>query len=100
MRFPTLKTELGSYISTRQSNGKNRVKRVFTPVNYRQFRQHLAGLPTSNVEGKGFETAIYDQSGDIQAIVHAASIDSSGHCFPAEYFIRSTALVQHWDQVA
>jgi hypothetical protein len=100
MRFPTLKTDLDSYINIRQSKEKKSAKRVFTPVNYRQFRQHLSGLSTTSVEGKGFETAIYDQSGDIQAIVHAASIDSNGRCFSAEYFIRSTALALHWDQAA
>lgn len=67
-------------------------KSVFTQVDYRQFRQHLADFSTRTVEGKGFETVIYDQHGDIQAIVHAASIDNNGRCFPAEYFIRSQAL--------
>lgn len=65
---------------------------VFTQVDYRQFRQHLGDFSTRTVEGKGYETVIYDQHGDIQAIVHAASIDSNGRCFPAEYFIRSQAL--------
>jgi len=100
MRFPTLKSDLDSYINMPRGSEKNGVKRVFTPVDYRQFRQHLACLPTTSVEGKGFETAIYDPSGEIQAIVHAASIDSTGRCFPAEYFIRSSALAQHWDQAA
>lgn len=68
--------------------------RVFTQVDYRQFRQHLADITTKTVKGKGYETAIYDRKGDIQAIVHAASIDSSGRCYPAEYFIRSQALPQ------
>jgi len=100
MRFPTLKQDLDSYINIRRGSEKNGAKRVFTPVDYRQFRQHLADLPSTSVEGKGFETAIYDQSGEIQAIVHAASIDSAGRCFPAEYFVRSSALAQHWDQAA
>ncbi|ARN74926.1 hypothetical protein [Oceanicoccus sagamiensis] len=65
---------------------------VFTQVDYRQFRQHLADITTNTVKGKGYETAIYDSKGDIQAIVHAASIDTNGHCYPAEYFIRSSAL--------
>lgn len=66
--------------------------RVFTQVDYRQFRQHLADFATHVVEGKGYETIIYDQHGDIQAIVHAASIDNTGRCYPAEYFIRTVAL--------
>ena len=66
--------------------------RVFTQVDYRQFRQHLADFTTRTVEGKGYETIIYDQYGDIQAIVHAASIDNTGRCYPAEYFIRTAAL--------
>lgn len=66
--------------------------RVFTQVDYRQFRQHLTTITTTTVKGKGFETAIYDNKGNIQAIVHAASIDSSGQCYPAEYFIRSAVI--------
>lgn len=66
--------------------------RIFTQVDYRQFRQHLTDITTHTVKGKGYETAIYDSKGDIQAIVHAASIDIGGRCYPAEYFIRTTAL--------
>lgn len=66
--------------------------RVFTQVDYRLFRQHLAHITTRTIKGKGFETVIYDQHGDIQAIVHAASIDNNGRCYPAEYHIRSTAI--------
>ncbi len=77
---------------------------IFTQVDYRQFRQHLADISTKTVKGKGYETAIYDLQGDIQAIVHAASIDSDGNCYPAEYFIRSSALPQAspllWPQAA
>ncbi|MCP3906708.1 MAG: hypothetical protein GY712_01655 [Oceanicoccus sp.] len=65
---------------------------VFTQVDYRQFRQHLADITTNAVKGKGYETAIYDRKGDIQAIVHAASIDTNGRCYPAEYFIRTSAI--------
>lgn len=74
--------------------------RVFTQVDYRQFRQHLAATTTTTIKGKGYETAIYDQKGDIQAIVHAASIDSSGQCYPAEYFIRSQPLPVALQQAA
>ena len=74
--------------------------RVFTQVDYRQFRQHLADITTSTIKGKGFETIIYDQHGDIQAIIHAASIDNKGRCYPAEYFIRARAIPAEWQQVA
>ena len=66
--------------------------RVFTQVDYRQFRQHMADTHTKQVKGKGFETIIFDQNGDIQAIMHAASIDEAGNCYPAEYFIRTKAV--------
>lgn len=73
---------------------------VFTQVDYRQFRQHLADITTHTIKGKGFETVIYDRKGDIQAIVHAASIDAQGRCYPAEYYIRSQALPMEWPMVA
>jgi hypothetical protein len=68
------------------------MKRIFTQVDYGQFRQFLATTATQKVKNRGFETAIYDQRGDIQAIVHAASIDAKGKCHPAEYYIRTTSL--------
>lgn len=74
--------------------------RVFSQVDYRQFRQHLADITTSTVKGKGFETIIYDRKGDIQAIIHAASIDNNGRCYPAEYYIRSNALPMEWNLAA
>lgn len=73
---------------------------VFTQVDYRQFRQHLADITTNIIKGKGFETVIYDRKGDIQAIVHAASIDTRGRCYPAEYYIRTQALPMEWPMVA
>jgi hypothetical protein len=73
---------------------------VFTQVDYRMFRQHLADITTKAIKGKGFETVIYDRSGDIQAIVHAASIDNNGNCYPAEYYIRSSALNVDMQQAA
>ena len=72
-------------------NTSSNYNRVFTQVDYRQFRQHLADITTTQVKGKGYETVIYDNYGDIQAILHAASIDSLGRCHPAEYFIRISA---------
>ena len=74
--------------------------KVFSQVDYRQFRQHLANITTNTVKGKGYETAIFDKKGDIQAIVHAASIDGEGNCYPAEYFIRASAMPVEWQQVA
>lgn len=74
--------------------------KVFSKVDYRQFRQHLANTNTTTVKGKGFETAIYDKKGDIQAIVHAASMDSEGRCYPAEYFIRASAIPVMWQHAA
>ena len=71
--------------------------RVFTQVDYRQFRQHMADTHTKQVKGKGFETTIYDHKGDIQAIIHAASIDDKGNCYPAEYFIRTSAMAVAMD---
>ncbi|MGK0441377.1 MAG: hypothetical protein ACJA0N_001175 [Pseudohongiellaceae bacterium] len=63
-------------------------KSVFTSVNYRQFRNFLAEIAGSKIKGKGYETVICDKTGNIQAIVHAASIDDHGRCHPAEYFVR------------
>lgn len=73
---------------------------VFTQVDYRQFRQFLSLLPDGKVKGKGFETALYDRSGDIQAIVHAASIDELGNCHPAAYFVKTSALSIRLPQAA
>ncbi|MEE8057970.1 MAG: hypothetical protein V3T17_09055 [Pseudomonadales bacterium] len=81
-------------------NNSSTDSRVFTQVDYRQFRQHLADITTTTVKGKGYETAIYDNKGDIQAIVHAASIDTNGRCYPAKYFIRTRALPLAWQQAA
>jgi hypothetical protein len=64
-------------------------KSVFIPVSYRQYRQFIAGVTSCKIKGKGFETVIYDHAGDIQAIVHAPSIDAQGHCHPAEYYVRN-----------
>ena len=71
-------------------------KSVFIPVSYRQYRQFIAGIKTQKIKGKGYDTAIYDTAGDIQAIVHAASIDEKGRCYPAEYYVRNNA--QHNSQ--
>ena len=73
---------------------------VFTQVNYRQFRQYLAAIATHKVKGKGYETAIYDKWGDIQAIMHAASMDERGRCYAAEYYIRSEAKLAGLSQAA
>lgn len=61
--------------------------KVFKQVDYSEFRQHLSAISTGKVKEKGYETVIYDRKGQIQAILHAASIDSLGKCYPAEYFV-------------
>ena len=73
---------------------------VFTQVDYRQFRQFMTGITTNVIKGKGFETVIYDDHGDIRAIVHAASIDEQGRCHPAEYYIRAAAVSSHLSAAA
>jgi hypothetical protein len=73
---------------------------VFTQVNYRQFRQFMANITTTVIKGKGFETVIYNQHGDIKAIVHAASIDENGECHPAEYYVKATTLDESFCQAA
>lgn len=70
-------------------------KSVFIPVSYRQYRQFIAGIDTRKIKGKGYDTAIYDTAGDIQAIVHAASIDEKGRCYPAEYYVRNNGQDNH-----
>lgn len=68
---------------------------VFTQVDYRQFRQTLAEFDTAKIRSKGYETVIY-KNDDILAIMHAASIDDHGQCYPATYYVRrytpSTAI--------
>jgi hypothetical protein len=68
------------------------MNRVFTRVDYEQFRQFLDVITTGKVRNKGYETAIYDRQGDIQATVYAASIDEKGNCHPAEYHVRARSL--------
>jgi hypothetical protein len=68
------------------------MNRVFTQVDYQQFRRLLGAITTRKVKNKGFETVIYDQQGDVQAIVYAASIDDKGHCHPAEYHVKAASL--------
>ena len=67
-------------------------QRIFTQVDYRQFRQYLAQIPGQQIRTRGYETEICDADGDIQAIVHAASIDENGRCHPASYHVRSASL--------
>jgi hypothetical protein len=66
--------------------------RIFTQVDYQQFRQLLSNTASRKVKTRGFETTIYDREGDILAIVHAASIDDKGNCHPAEYHVRSASI--------
>jgi hypothetical protein len=66
--------------------------RIFTEIDYQQFRQLLGNTATRKVKTRGFETTIFDQDGEILAIVHAASIDEKGNCHAAEYHVRSASL--------
>lgn len=68
------------------------MNRVFTRVEYPQFRQFLDGLVTGRIRHKGYETVICDRDGDLQALVHAPSIDEKGRLYPAAYYIRTSAL--------
>jgi len=79
------------------SAGNNR---VFTQVSYREFRDQITGIATKDIKSKGYETTIFDADGNIHAIMHAASIDNHGNCYPAEYFIRTDVLLPQWYQAA
>jgi hypothetical protein len=68
------------------------MSRIFSKVDYQQFRQFLQGISTRKIRNKGYETVIYDNQGDIQAIVYAASIDEKGVCHAAEYHVRAASL--------
>lgn len=68
------------------------MNRIFTQVDYSQFRQLMAAVATQKVKKKGFETVIYAADGDILAIVYAASIDEKGKCHPAQYHIKTSAF--------
>ncbi|MDC3332810.1 hypothetical protein OAV62_01065 [bacterium] len=60
---------------------------IFNHVQYRQFRQYMQTIGTHKIDKKGYETHIFSQSGELKAIIHAASIDAAGNCHPAEYYI-------------
>ena len=66
--------------------------RLFSRVNYDQFRQFLDAIDVGRVRNKGYETTIYDLEGDVQATVYAASIDEKGRVYPAEYYVRARSL--------
>lgn len=68
------------------------MSRIFTQVDYSQFRQFIEAIDTGKIRNKGYETEIYNSRGDIQAIVYAASIDEKGHCHPAEYHVVASSL--------
>lgn len=60
----------------------------FVKVDYQEFKRRLNRSPGCDIRRKGYETVIYDSDGDILAIVHAASIDEKGRCYPTEYYLR------------
>ena len=60
----------------------------FARVDQCEFRGRLNRSPGCDIRRGDYETVIYDNLGDILAIMHAASIDESGRCHPTEYFLR------------
>lgn len=96
------KTNMRSASLSEQKNGKASAgnNRVFTQVSYREFREQISGIATKNIKSKGYETTIFDDDGNIHAIMHAASIDNHGNCYPAAYFIRTDVLLPQWYQAA
>ncbi len=76
------------------SQPRSKANTIFQQVDYRQFRQHLDSISAGKVKEKNFETMVYDRSGKLQAIVHAAAIDKDGNCFPAQYFVL-TEVISH-----
>ena len=68
------------------------MERLYTRVDYSQFRQFLETIDTGKVKNRGYETTIYDRQGDIQATVYAASIDEKGKIYPAEYYVKARSL--------
>ena len=68
------------------------MERLYTRVDYQQFRQFLQTITPGNVKNRGYETTIYDREGDIQATVYAASIDEKGKVYPAEYYVKASSL--------
>lgn len=75
-------------------------KQSLKPVSYREFRLFLSSTYATKIKGKGFETAIYNNHGEIQAIIEAASIDSNGRCNPAKYYVRKMMKHPHYSMVA
>lgn len=73
---------------------------VFTQVDYREFRQSMAAIDTAKIHNKGYETVIYDRDRNILAIMHAASIDETGRCYPATYYVRNLPCTQTLARVA
>ena len=72
---------------------------VFTQVDYRQFRDTLALHETARIRNRGYETVIF-KGDEILAIMHAASIDETGQCYPATYYIRHHSHPQQLAKVA
>lgn len=68
------------------------MSRIFTQVDYPQFRQFIDAVSTRKIKNRGYETVIYDANGDIQAIIYAASIDEKGDCHPAQYHVKAASL--------
>jgi hypothetical protein len=68
------------------------MSRVFTRVEYPHFRQFMDTVATGRIRSRGYETTIYDRQGDIQALVHAPSIDEKGKLHPAAYYVKAASF--------
>jgi len=73
----------------------------FIAVEVDAFRRRLNATPGCEIRRKGYETVVFDSSGDILGLVHAAAIDECGDCHPTRYYLRRHELpVAHEQMVA
>ena len=63
------------------------MSKLFTKVNYRQFRSTLNSFATGTINERRQDTFICDKSGEVRAVVCSPYIDGDGQCHPAEYFV-------------
>ncbi len=56
-------------------------------VDYSLFRRTLGARAGSKIKSKGMSTVLYDRFNNVLAVVKAASIDETGRCSPAQYFV-------------
>ena len=72
---------------------KSNTRSRFTQVRYRQFRQMLSHISLGDTGDHGTDTFICDLAGEVQAVVQAASIDTTGHCHPARYYVNTLQFI-------